>query len=60
MILHVRCLRELSKVLEEYIDEDKIEEFIEKLLKVRGTNSSFKIVFKETGEYMDRMSETKK
>lgn len=59
MVLHVRCLRELSKVLEEYVKDEKVEEFINKILKVKGTNSSFKIVFKETKEYMERRSETK-
>jgi len=51
LILHVRCLRELSKVLEKYIEQDKIEDFINDVLNVRGTNSSFKIVFKEVIEY---------
>jgi len=60
LILHVRCLRELSKVLEKYIEKDKIENFINDVLKVRGTNSSFKIVFKEAMEYIKRSSETKK
>jgi len=58
MILHVRCLKDLSKVLDEYVG-DKREEFIKTILNVRGTNSSFKLVFKELLDHIDRRSETK-
>lgn len=60
MVLHIRCLREMYKVLKEYIDEDKMEEFIGKILNVRGTNSSFKIVFSEVADYIKMKSDTKK
>lgn len=60
MTLHFRCLRDLSNVLKEYIDEDKIDSFIERLINVRGTNSSFKLVFKEISEYMEMKSDSKK
>ena len=36
------------------MDKSKTEEFIKEILKVRGTNSSFKIVFRETMEYIER------
>jgi hypothetical protein len=50
----------MYKVLKEYIDEDKMEEFIGKILNVRGTNSSFKIVFSEVADYIKMKSDTKK
>jgi len=54
LVLHVRCLKDLLNVLEKYMDKSKTEEFIKEILKVRGTNSSFKIVFRETMEYIER------
>ena len=60
MVLHLRCLREMLEVLEEYIEKDKLEEFMQKILKVRGTISSFKIVFNEVIEYMKRKSDSNK
>jgi len=47
-------LKDLLNVLEKYMDKSKTEEFIKEILKVRGTNSSFKIVFRETMEYIER------
>ena len=41
----------LDKLFRENIEDDKLVEFIEKLLKVPGTNSCFKHVFKDVLEY---------
>jgi len=60
LVLHVRCLRDICNVLKKYIEEDKMNNFIEDILNVNGTSSSFKIVFREASEYMERKSDTKK
>jgi hypothetical protein len=58
LILHARCLRALIDVLKDYIERDKLNEFLDKLLEVSGTNSSFKIVLKEVKIQLERTSET--
>jgi len=57
LILHSRCLKALIEILKEYIEEDKLDEFLTKLLRVSGTNSAFKIVIREVQDTLKR-SET--
>lgn len=50
-MIHISCLKQLSILLKENIKEDQVDNFIMDILNVKGTNSSFKLVFKELIEY---------
>jgi len=53
-MIHVNCLKKLSSVIKKYISEDETEQFIQDLIEVQGTNSSFKLVLNELMKYMKK------
>ena len=55
-MIHTSCLKQISSLLKENIKEDRVDNFIMGILNVKGTNSSFKLVFKELKEYIKNQS----
>lgn len=53
-MIQTKCIKAILKVLEKYIDKDKMEMLLTDLINVPGTNSSFKYVFKYLLAYINK------
>ena len=51
-MIHTNCLKKMCNVLRKYLNNDQIISIIDDLLIIKGTNSSFKLVFKELRDYV--------
>lgn len=46
-MITLRTSKDMTKILENYMDKNEIPNFLNEMYKLKGTNNAFKLVFKD-------------
>ena len=53
-MITLRTSKEITRLLEKYMDKDEIPDFLNEMYKMPGTNNAFKLVFKDMLNLIDK------